>query len=211
MVKKTAKFLPILGLCMMAGCAPAETGGEQMDYETTKKMVVDILKTDDGKKAIQEVMSDDGMREKLVLDQTVVSETVQNTLVSDKGTEFWNKQFKDPKFAASMAKSMKTENEQLIKDLMKDPEYRGMMMEIMKDPELENEVVDLLKSKEYRKHLQSVVNETFDSPLFKAKIQDMLIKAASEVPTKQQQGDSGGGGSQGGGGNTGGGGGGGGQ
>ncbi|CAM3930024.1 spore germination lipoprotein GerD [Mesobacillus zeae] len=196
MWKKASKFLPVLGLCMLAGCAPAESGGEQMDYEMTKKMVVDILKTDDGKKAIQEVMSDDGMKEKLVLDQSVVSDTVQNTLVSDKGTQFWNKQFKDPKFAQSMAKSMKTENEQLLKDMMKDPEYRGMMIEVMKDPELEKELVEVLKSKEYRKHMQSVVTETFDSPLFKAKVQDMLIKAASEVPDKQQggSGDSGGGG-----------------
>ena len=31
----------------------------KIDYEQTKKMVVDILKTDDGKKAIQELMADD--------------------------------------------------------------------------------------------------------------------------------------------------------
>ena len=56
-------------------------------------MVVDILKTDDGKKAIQDVMSDEKLREKLVMDQTVVTETIQKTLTSEKGTEFWKKNF----------------------------------------------------------------------------------------------------------------------
>ena len=62
-------------------------------------MVVDILKTDDGKKAIQEVMSDEKMKEKLVMDQKVVSDTIQQTLTSDKAIEFWKKTFSDPKFA----------------------------------------------------------------------------------------------------------------
>ena len=37
------------------------------DYEETKKMVVDILKTDDGKKAIQQVMSDEKMKSELIM------------------------------------------------------------------------------------------------------------------------------------------------
>ena len=55
-MKKMMRFiLPASFLLLTAGCAPAESGGGEPDYEETKKMVVDILKTDDGKKAIQEV------------------------------------------------------------------------------------------------------------------------------------------------------------
>ena len=68
-------------------------------------MVVDILKTDDGKKAIQEVMSDEKLKEKLVMDHAVVTETIEKTLTSEKGTEFWKKTFEDPKFAESIAKT----------------------------------------------------------------------------------------------------------
>ena len=133
-MKKMIKFvLPVTLLLLAAGCAPTESGGEQVDYEETKKMVVDILKTDDGKKAIQEVMGDDGMKEKLIMDQVIVSDTIEKTLTSDKGMDFWKKSFEDPKFAESMAKSMNKENELLLKNLMKDPEYRGMMIEVMKD------------------------------------------------------------------------------
>lgn len=183
-------LFPCMIIIMIAGCGQGEAGSNNMDYEQTKKMIVDILKTDDGKKAIQELMEDDKMKQKLVMDQAVVSETIEKTLTSDKGTEFWKKSFEDPKFAESIAKSMKKENEQLLKNLMKDPEYRGMMIEVLKDPELEKEVTNVLKSKEYREHLQSVITETFESPLFKAKIQEILLKAASEVKSGEKSGDS---------------------
>ncbi|WP_026583698.1 spore germination lipoprotein GerD [Bacillus sp. J33] len=200
MLKKFRLLLPFALLFFISGCAQGEAGGGQMDYEQTKKMVVDILKTDEGKKAIEELMADEKMQQKLVMDQKVVAETIEKTLTSEKGTEFWKKSFDDPKFAESMAKSMQKENEQLLKDLMKDPEYRGMMIEVLKDPELEKEVTNVLKSKEYREHIQKVMTETFESPLFKAKIQDILLKAAEEVKSGEQKGGEEGGGEGGGGG-----------
>jgi spore germination protein D len=188
MIKKFRLLLPLALLFFISGCGQGESGSGQMDYEQTKKMVVDILKTDEGKKALEELMADEKMQQKMVMDQKVVADTIEKTLTSDKGTEFWKKSFDDPKFAESMAKSMQKENEQLLKDLMKDPEYRGMMIEVLKDPELEKEVTDVLKSKEYREHIQKVMTETFESPLFKAKIQDILLKAAEETKGGGQQG-----------------------
>ncbi|MBU8773060.1 spore germination lipoprotein GerD [Cytobacillus oceanisediminis] len=193
MIKKFRLLLPLALVFFISGCGQGETGNGQMDYEQTKKMVVDILKTDEGKKALEELMADEKMQQKMVMDQKVVADTIEKTLTSDKGTEFWKKSFDDPKFAESMAKSMQKENEQLLKDLMKDPEYRGMMIEVLKDPELEKEVTDVLKSKEYREHIQKVMTETFESPLFKAKIQDILLKAAEETKSGQQGGGESGG------------------
>ncbi|MBU8733003.1 MULTISPECIES: spore germination lipoprotein GerD [Cytobacillus] len=193
MIKKFRLLLPLALVFFISGCGQGETGNGQMDYEQTKKMVVDILKTDEGKKALEELMADEKMQQKMVMDQKVVADTIEKTLTSDKGTEFWKKSFDDPKFAESMAKSMQKENEQLLKDLMKDPEYRGMMIEVLKDPELEKEVTDVLKSKEYREHIQKVMTETFESPLFKAKIQDILLKAAEETKSGQQGGEESGG------------------
>ncbi|WP_256816167.1 spore germination lipoprotein GerD [Cytobacillus sp. Bac17] len=193
MIKKFRLLLPLALVFFISGCGQGETGNGQMDYEQTKKMVVDILKTDEGKKALEELMAEEKMQQKMVMDQKVVADTIEKTLTSDKGTEFWKKSFDDPKFAESMAKSMQKENEQLLKDLMKDPEYRGMMIEVLKDPELEKEVTDVLKSKEYREHIQKVMTETFESPLFKAKIQDILLKAAEETKSGQQGGEESGG------------------
>jgi spore germination protein D len=185
---KRYSFLFLLTVLLLAACGGGgDTGSSKMDYEETKKMVVDILKTDDGKKAIQEVMKDEKMKSELIMDQGVVKDTISKTLTSKKGTEFWKKSFEDPKFAESMAKSMKDGNEKLLKDLMKDPEYQGMMMDLMKDPEFQKELTEALKSKEYREHLQKVVLETFESPLFKAKIQDILLKAAEEAGGGKQE------------------------
>jgi spore germination protein D len=201
-MKKISFLIILLPLLILTACGGGggQASANQPDYEETKKMVVDILKTDDGKKAIQEIMADEKVKQQLIMNEGVVKETITTTLTSDKGSEFWKKSFEDPKFAEAMAKSMKGENEKLLKDLMKDPEYQGMVMDIMKDPEIQKEIGETLKSKEYREHLQQVVTETFESPLFKAKIQDILIKAAGEM--KGQGGEQG---SQGGGGETGGG------
>ena len=186
-MKERRLVLPLLITIVLTSCAsPEASSGEQIDYEATKKMVVDILKTDDGKKAIQEVMSDDKMKETLVMDQKVVSDTIQQTLTSENATEFWKKTFSDEKFAKGIAKSMRTENEKLLKDLMKDPEYRGMMIEVFKEPEIQKEMADALKSKEYREHLQKVISETLESPLFKVKIQELLLKAAEETQKKEE-------------------------
>lgn len=181
--KNMLLLLPIM--LFLASCSANDTSsGGQIDYDQTKKMVVDILKTDDGKKAIQQVMDDDKMKEKLVMDQQVVATTIEQTLTSDKATEFWKKTFSDAKFAKGVAKNMRSENEKLLKDLMNDPEYRGMMIEVFKEPEIQKEMADALKSKEYREHLQKVISETLDSPLFRAKMEELLLKAAEETKSK---------------------------
>ncbi|WP_099364848.1 spore germination lipoprotein GerD [Fredinandcohnia onubensis] len=168
-------------LLAIVGCAPANVEQNRMDYEETKKMVVDILKTDDGKKAVEELMRDEKIKQHLVMDQVVVKDAIRETLTSDNGVEFWKKTFEDTKFVEEYAKSMQTEHEKLIKDLMKDPDYQKMVMDILKNPEMEQQFTDVLKSQEFRKHLQVVISETLESPLYKAKIEDILIKAAEDM------------------------------
>ena len=70
---------------------------------------------------------------------------------------------------------------------MKDPEYQGMLQDVLKDPAMEKEVLTVLKSKEYRTYLQKIMTETFDSPLYQSKIQDILLKAAEETQGGQKQ------------------------
>lgn len=184
-MKVKSTLLLLLIMVFLTSCSSKESSsGGQVDYDQTKKMVVDILKTDEGKKAIQDVMSDDKMKEKLIMDQKVVTDTIQQTLTSDKATEFWKKTFSDAKFAQGVAKNMKSENQQLLKALMNDPEYRNMMIQVFKEPAIQQELTDALKSKDYRAHLQQVITETVDSPLFKVKIQDILIKAAEDLKGK---------------------------
>ncbi|OMP66126.1 spore germination lipoprotein GerD [Domibacillus epiphyticus] len=166
---------------LIAGCAANGESAGQADYEETKKMVIDILKTDDGKKALQELMKDKEIQQALVMDQQAVTKTIQTTLTSDKGQEFWKKAFEDPKFAESFAKSMQTEHEKLMKGLMTDPDYQKMLLGVFQDPEMQKTIQTSMKSQEFRKHLQDVVMETLSNPLYKAKLQETLLKAAEEA------------------------------
>jgi spore germination protein D len=152
-------------------------------------MVVDILKTDDGKKALQEVMKDEEMKQVLVMDQKIITETIQSTLTSEKGTKFWQKVFEDPKFVESFATSLQEEHEKVIKSLMKDPEYQKLLIGIFQDPEMQKTMQTSIKSQEFRKHLQDVILETLSSPLYKVKIQETLLKAAEEAGQQQSGGE----------------------
>lgn len=194
----------IILLLLVCSVQLAACGGKALeaapppDYDQTKKMMVDILKTDEGKKAVKDIVADEEIKKHMVMDQAVVKETIEKTLVSEKGQEFWKKALEDPKFAESMAKSMKKQNEQLLKSLMKDPEYQGMVMDILKDPVFQKDLSEALKSKEFREQMREVVTDTLESPLYKAKIEDMLKKVASEKKGEKggekKQGDQGGGG-----------------
>ncbi|MED3727412.1 spore gernimation protein GerD [Priestia filamentosa] len=170
-----------------SGCAPQEAEGSEMDYDQTKKMVVDILKTDDGKEALKQVLKDDEVKKEIVIDEKLIKETIQDTLSSEKGSKFWTEAFKDPKFAKTLATSLQDEHEEIIKKLMKDPEYQQMLMDVLKNPEMEKEVTKLLKSKEYRKHLQTVITETFESPTYKGKVQEMIDKAVKEAESEEKK------------------------
>ena len=204
-MKKNVLLLLLSYFLVLGACAPREISPPPPDYEQTKKMVVDILKTDEGKKAIHEVMGDEKIKQELIMDQGVVKQTIEQTLVSTKGEDFWKKMFSDPKFAESFAKSMKTEHEQMLKALMKDPEYQGMVIDVLRNPEVEKSMITVMKSREFRDHLQTVMTETFSSPLYQARIQNILLKAAQQMPKGQGQQGGGGGGAEGEGGGEGGG------
>ncbi len=152
-------------------------------------MVVDILRTDEGKKALQEIISDDKMKQHLVMDSDVVKESITEALVSEKGAEMWQKLFEDPSFVESFNKSISEEQKKLFKNLMNDSEFQKQMLELMQNPEIANQNLTLLKSQQFRAHLEETIQQTIENPIYQAKIQEILLKAAE----KQQKGQDGGG------------------
>jgi spore germination protein D len=177
------KRIPWLLLCILltTACAQEKAAKSELNYDQTKKMVIDILKTDEGKKAMQQVLADEKMKQALILDEAVVKQTVENVMMSEKGQQFWGRIFSDPKFAASFAKSMEKEQNKLMKTLLKDPEYQTGVIDIMKNPEIEKQMMEVMKSKDYRKYLQQVLTETAESPLFQAKMIDVISKAIEKA------------------------------
>ncbi|MFG6120665.1 spore germination lipoprotein GerD [Thalassobacillus sp. B23F22_16] len=192
-MKRSLLFIGLFALFLTA-CAGNSSGSEQADYDTTKKMVVDILKSDDGKKAMTEVLSDEKMQQAMALESEVVSDAVNQALTSEKGQEFWTKMFEDPKFVKGFADSMKKEHEELLKGLMKDSEYQKLLIDVFQNPEMIEQVQTVLEGQKFREHLEKTIQETLNSPLFKAEMTETLLKAAE----KMQEGGQGGGESQGG-------------
>ncbi|MCE7793912.1 spore gernimation protein GerD [Salipaludibacillus sp. CUR1] len=182
MLKKTAIILLLGMIFNSTGCAVLDDGNNssQSDYEETKQMVVDVLQTEEGKRAIQEVLKGEEMREQLVMEQEFIKDTIQTTLASEKGRKYWERVMKDPEFAETFAVSMQEQNEQLLKGLMRDPEYQGMMQDILRDPEMEEDYLELMQTKTYRNQLQALVAEAMESPLFVARVSELLQQIARE-------------------------------
>ncbi|MEH6890486.1 spore germination lipoprotein GerD [Bacillus sp. NPDC077411] len=174
----SVSFILFIGI---VACAQEKEAKSQLDYDQTKKMIIDILKTDQGKKAIQDVLTDEKMKQALILDESVVKKTIEDTMISEKGQQFWEKVFKDPEFATKFAKSIEKEQTNLMKTLLKDPDYQAGVIEIMKNPEVGKIMMQTMKSKEYRQYLQQVLTETAESPLFQAKMIDIISKGVEKA------------------------------
>lgn len=175
---------------ILAGCGNG-TAKQDIDYEQTKQMIVDVLQTDEGKKALQDVISDDKMKQHLVIEADVVKTTLTETLSSEKGKEMWKKLFQDPTFVEGFNKSIAEEQKKLFKSLMNDAEFQKQMLELMQDPEMTKETIKALKSQQFRAHLEETIQQTLNNPLYQAKIQELLLKAAEKQ--KKDGGEQGGG------------------
>jgi spore germination protein D len=190
MIRKWISLFTLLVL--LTACGGGGGGGSTQgdaQYETTKKMVVDIIKTDEGKKALTEVLTDEKMKQQLIMDSATVKDAISQTLTSEEGKKIWTKLFEDPTFVQTYTKSVEDAQKKLMKGLMTDSEYQKLLIDIFQNPEMTNTTLEVLKSQQFREHLEKTIQETLNSPLFKAKMTEVLLKAAEEQ-SKQQGGQS---------------------
>lgn len=191
-------FILSIIMTILNACGGGDTTtGKDSEYDTTKKMIVDILQTEDGKKALIEILNDENMKQQLVIESEVVRQSINEMLASDKGSDMWTKLFKDPTFVEGFADSMEKEHIKLLKSLMNDSEFQKQMLEILQNPEITDQMLTLLKSQQFRAHLEETIQQTLGTPLFQAKITEVLLKAAEKQQSQQEQ-DQQGGGEQGG-------------
>lgn len=179
-------------LLLLSACTGGGDSGKEGDYEATKKMVVDILQTEDGKRAIEELLSEEKMQKRLVIESDVVKDSINELLASEKGADMWKKLFKDPSFVKGFATSIEDEQKKLMKSLMNDAEYQNQMLDLMQNPEITNQTLQLMKSQQFRGHLEKTIQETLDTPLFQERMAEILLQAAEEMDQKEggkQQGE----------------------
>ncbi|WNC15114.1 spore germination lipoprotein GerD [Brevibacillus brevis] len=155
-------------------------GSSQPDYKSVKDMVLDILQTDEAKSSMEKMMKDESFKQKIMVDDSTVRTTLIQSLTNPNSTHI-KEAFKDPKFASTLAKSMKTEQKDLMKDLMKDPEYQKDLVTLMKDPEFEKNLLDLMKSSAYRQQTMQIMKESLQSPMFQEEMMKLMTKAQEEM------------------------------
>jgi spore germination protein D len=196
-------IMMILGL--LSACGGQEQGGAE-NYEQTKTMVVDILKTEEAQKAIEEAKKkkeQEGGQSKIKQmlsspEGQQIQVAVKDVLTDPQYPEMMKELMTDPKFAGEFAKTVQKENKEIHKELMKDPEYQTLLIDVMKSGDYEKLMIDILKSKEYRKQTMTVLQESLENPIFKAEMLELMKKAMEEQSKPKQEkggGGSGGGGS----------------
>lgn len=204
-----------LTACGSEQSASSQGGG----YKETKTMLIDILKTDEGKKAIYEALSSGGGSSssssgsdsgdssgggggsvgiKMILPPQSNEEirlAVKDTITSPDYKKEIEKIMKDPKFAGDFAKAINSESKQLHMQLIKDPSYQKSVGEIMKSPEMTKMFLDLTKTPDYRKQSMNVMQEAMQSPLFKMEVMEILKSVVKEQLEPKGSESKGGGGS----------------
>ena len=179
-------FAFVCVVTVISGCTNESTKHD-IDYEQTKKMVVDILQTDEGKKALREIMTDEKMKQHLIMESDAIKKAITEMLSSDQGSDMWKKLFEDPEFAKTFSESLAEEQKKLFKALMNDADFQKKMIELLQNPEITQQNLSLMKSQQFREHLEETIQQTLESPLFQAKMQDVLLKAASKKEKKNPE------------------------
>lgn len=203
MMKKWVHLL-VLAI-LLSGCSMQQQGP---NYDEMKKMMTDALQSEDGKKAVRKMLSDPEFKELVVLEQPEVKKSIEDTLLSKKGEEFWKTAFEDPKFSEAIAKSMKEQQQDIMTKLINDSSFQKELVEFFGQADMQKQLETILQSANMKKQMEKSIEETINSPLLKAKWQELILKAGEVAPTEKGGGSGGGGegGGQSGGGKSGGGG-----
>lgn len=181
-------------LLFLASCSDAPT--QTMSYDEIKKIMIDSIQTEDGKKALRQMLEDPSIRDLIVLEHDQVETAIKDTLLSEEATEFWKKQFEDPKFKESIAKSMKEQQTDIMKDLIKNATFQEDLVKFFGQPDMQKQLETILKSSTLRKQMEEVVMQTIEDPLLQTKWQELIRKSgegASKSGGKEGEGESGGG------------------
>ncbi|KAA1182978.1 spore germination lipoprotein GerD [Paenibacillus sp. B2(2019)] len=189
------RFIGSVGLALSFVMALTACGSEQSSsssgqgsYKETKTMVLDILKSDEGKKAVEESLSSSsssgssGMSMKMMPLQTTeeIKLAVKNTLTAPEYQKEIEKIMTDPKFAGDFAKAIQSQSKELHLQLIKDPTYQKSVEEIMKSPEMMTMFLNLTKTPDYRKQSMKTMQESMQTPLFRMEVLNLLKKVVQE-------------------------------
>jgi spore germination protein D len=199
-IKAMAPWLLIF--FVLTACGQEQSGGGTPNYKEMKSMVVDILKTEEAQKAIEEAnkkkQEEQGQTKIMQMLESPQGQQIQiavKEIITDPSyPKILQDMMTDPKFAGEFAKAVQKENEEIHKELMKDPEYQTLLLDTLKNPEFEKMIMEIMKSKAYRQQMMTVITESVENPIFKLEMLKLMEKALEEQAKPKKEGGGGGGG-----------------
>lgn len=174
-------LLPVL--FVLSACSNAQNASPS--YDETKKMMTDAIQTEEGKKAIRQLLTEEEFRKQLVLEQPEVTSAIESTLLSKEGKDFWKETFDDPKFQKTIASSMKDQQQEIMKALMNDASFQKELEEFFGTPDMQKQLENILHSGSLKKEFEKAIEETISSPLLQAKWQELILQAGEVKPVEK--------------------------
>lgn len=185
MKRALLSVIPAMAI-VLTSCAAPPPENEQVSYKDLKSMVIDILKTEDAQKALQESsqqmsgLSGQTSRLLSVQDQEEVRLAVKDVLIAPEYDKVIKKLMVDTRFAGEFAKAVNKQNKDIHKELIKDPSYQAELIKVLKNPEMDKMILEVLQSTQYRKEVMSLMQESMQNPLFRLEVLDLMKKAVQE-------------------------------
>lgn len=170
--------------CSNAAQRPESQGP---NYRQVKEMVIDVLETNEGKKAIREMMKDPEFKREAVITSQDMEKAVAKTLQDPKSKKELENILKKPEVAKNFAEATRKEQQKLMKQLMKDPEYQKLLLDVLRDPEFEDHLLHLMKSRKYRQEMPKIMEEAMDTPSFQKKMEKLLEEAVKKAEQKKKK------------------------
>jgi len=172
-------------IILLSSCATQQPPSGP-DYKEIKSMVVDILKTEEGKKAIEEAQKSGDQNSSQMMQMLSSPEgqqiqiAVKEVLTDPQYPEQLKTLMTDPKFAGEFAKAVQQENKEIHKQLMTDPEYQTLLLDVMKNEDFKKLMLEVMKAKEYRQQTMTIMQEAIENPLFRMELMELMKKVMEE-------------------------------
>lgn len=174
---------------LLTSCSTSSGSEAQGDYPKVKEITLDVLHTEEGKKVLLDLMSESDFKHHLMTKDVDLEQIILKSISDKKTQKDWQKILSEESVATKISKVTESQQKQMLKTLMKDPEYQKMMLDILKDPQFSLHLVELMKSPTYRKEAMKIMEEALQTPNFQEKLKQIMQSSEQEnnQPTDSQE------------------------
>ena len=171
----------LLGLSLLTGCGmDTQHASANVSYKETKSMLLDILKSEEGQKAITAAQVAKPSKLLQGTDGALIRVAVKDVMTDPKYPDALKSIMTDPQFAAAFAKAIEKQQKDMYKDMLKDPAYQALLLGVMKDKEFEQILIEVLRGKTYRKEAMQIFQDALKVPAFQVELVKLFMKAKTE-------------------------------